>query len=317
MKIVLVAAALVLPLWPAETYYLTDSLSSVDSSRWTQTGSVSPGSAGLAAPDAVGGSLISRIPIPDGSAEAEVRISLRLAASGGTYTEFLQATPDSRTGGTGGGTHIAFEMHNPQFDAERHCLANFLVLQSVAGVTALLSSFQHACRDGMEMRMAVHGGVALLWPDQATPMEFAIATLGAGRPGIGAYGTPNGNTISAVQLGAIQRAAPSAIDKQRIGVSTFRNRVDVQWPAVADNPAGVSIAGYWIARDGLYFMRTTSPMFQDLTVKPGETHTYAIAVVDQHYNFSQPVTFTVSPPVPIIGPAPAPPGPVPKLPGSR
>jgi hypothetical protein len=306
-----VTALLAGPLWAAQSYYLTDNMTTIDSSRWTTVGKLAPGTSGLAAPDAAGGSLISRLPVPDGSAEAEVRMTLRLTASGGTYTEFLQATSDSRTGGAGGGTHLAFEMQNPQIDSQGHCVATFLVLQSVAGVTTLLSSFPHSCRDGMVMRMAVHGGVALLWPDETAPLELAVAASGAGSPGIGAYGTPTGNSISEVQLGVIHRTALPAIDKQKIGVSVFRNRIDVQWPAVVDDPAGVGLASYWIARDGQYFMRTTATMFQDLAVKPGETHTYSIAVVDQHYNFSPPVTFTATAPLPQNGAAP---GNLPKLP---
>lgn len=317
MKILNLAATLLVagPLW-GYSYYLTDDLTTLDPLRWTVAGNVTPGSTGLTAPDSAGGSFISRVPVPDGSGEAEVRITLRLGASGGTYTEFLQATPDSRTGGPGGGTHLAFEMQNPQFDTEQHCTANFLVLQSVGGVTTLLSSFQHSCRDGMEMRMAVHGQVALIWPDQPTPMELPVAASGVGQPGVGAYGVPAGNAISLVQLGSMDRVAPPAIDKEKVGVSAFRNRVDVQWPPVTDEAAGSGLAGYWISRDGRYFMRTTSTMFQDLAVKPGETHTYAIAAVDQHYNFSPPVSVTVSTPEPSGG-SPPPSAPrVPRLPAA-
>jgi hypothetical protein len=156
----------------------------------------------------------------------------------------------------------------------------------------------------MEMRMAVHSGVVLLWPDQATPMEMRVAGSGVGQPGIGAYGMPAGNAIAEVLLGAVDRIAPPAVDQQKIGISAFRNRIDVQWPAVTDDALGSGVAGYWISRDGVYFLRTTATIFQDLTVKPGETHTYAIAAVDQHYNFSPPVTFTVSTAVPQNEPAP-------------
>jgi hypothetical protein len=291
-------------LWAAPSYYLTDNLTSVDPLKWVAVGAASPAATGLSAVDPAGGSLISRIPIPDGTAEAEVRVTFKLAVSGGTYTLFLQATPDARTGGAGGGSYVAFEMRNPQFDAQGHCTADFVVLQSVAAATTLRAAFQHGCRDGMQMRMALHSGVLLLWPDQADPMEFPVNGSGSGQPGIGAYGTPAGNAISEVQLGAIDRVAPSAIDPQKIGISAFRNHIDVQWQPVTDDPAGSGLAGYWIARDGLYFMRTTATMFQDLTVKPNETHVYSVVSVDQHYNFSTPVTFTVSTPVPQNGPQP-------------
>ncbi|HEV3145225.1 MAG TPA: hypothetical protein VGZ47_15145, partial [Gemmataceae bacterium] len=121
---------------------------------------------------------ISRLPIPDGSSEAEVRMTVRLAASGGAYTAFLQASPDARTGGASAGTFLAFEMQNPTFDLAGHCAANFVLLQSSAGVASLLATFQHSCRDGMQLRLAVHGSTALVWPDQSTPMEFALAAPG-------------------------------------------------------------------------------------------------------------------------------------------
>lgn len=92
----------------------------------------------------------------------------------------------------------------------------------------------------------------LVWRDQATSMEFPIAVSGAGQPGLGVYGTPAGNGFSDVQLGLIDRTAPSAIDGNQVGVSAFRNHVDVQWKPVADDANGIGLAGYWIYRDGLY-----------------------------------------------------------------
>src|ERR1700730_11896162 len=152
MKSLPLAAALLFtsPLWSAYQYYLADSLTAVDNGKWLSAGTMSASSAGLAAADANGGSLISRLPIPDGSSEAEVRMTVRLAASGGAYTAFLQASPDARTGGASAGTFLAFEMQNPTFDAAGHCAANFALLQSSAGVASLLASFQHSCRDGMQ-----------------------------------------------------------------------------------------------------------------------------------------------------------------------
>jgi hypothetical protein len=134
----LAALALTAPAW-GYSYYVDDNLSTVDPAKWSTIGALTPGSAGLAASDSAGGSLISRVPIPDASGEAEIRATIRLAASGGTYTEFLQATPDARTGGDGRGSYLAFEMQNPQLDADGNCAANFVVLQSVAGIATLLT----------------------------------------------------------------------------------------------------------------------------------------------------------------------------------
>jgi hypothetical protein len=263
---------------------------------------VSTSQAGFSPSSDEGGSLISRIPVPDGTVEAEVRTTLKLIASGGTYTSFIQASGDSRTSGSGSGTYLAFEMENPQFDRNGQCTANFALLRSVNGSVSVVTSFPHACRDGMVLRMAIHGNVVLLWPDQDAPLEFFTSALPSGQPGIGSYGVPSGNGISLVQLGAINRIAPAAPDTQSVSASAFPRRIDVHWGAVTASAAALGLgasdgmAGYWIYRDGLYFGRTSATQFSDETVSPEEVHTYTIYAVDQHYNFSPAATLTVTAP---------------------
>ncbi|MBZ5724833.1 MAG: hypothetical protein LAP87_07530 [Acidobacteriia bacterium] len=67
--------------WAGAPYYLTDNFASIDGSQWTAAGALAARS-GLAAMDANGGSLVSRIPIPDGSGEAEVHLAVRGGADG-------------------------------------------------------------------------------------------------------------------------------------------------------------------------------------------------------------------------------------------
>lgn len=282
------------PIYGGVQYYLTDKLTEVDRSRWATVGTLSPSAHGLAAPDFNGGALISRVPTPDGSAEVEVLATITLNSSGGVYTEYVQASMDAHTGANGGGSYLAFEMQNPTFDANGLCMANFLILKSIAGSVTLLSSFQHACRNGMQMRFAIHGNTALAWPDQAAPVEFAV-TPGVGQPGIGSYGAPPGNAISQVQLGSISRTPPAAVDQGTIGVAAFRTRIDVQWKPVPEDVDG-GLAGYWIYRDGDYLMRTAAPHFSDEAVSAGATHSYTIHAVDQHFNFSAGASITVAAP---------------------
>ena len=208
-------------------------------------------------------------------------------------------------------------MRNPAFDSAGHCIASFLLLQAAGGVTSLLASFQHSCHDGMPMRLAVHGSVALVWPDQDSGMEFPIAGLTAGQPGVGAHGMPPGNAISQVQLGVIDRVAPASVDAQKIAVAAFHRRVELQWPSVAADTGGVGLAGYWVYRDGLYFTRTGDTQFADETVAPGSTHTYAIYTVDEHYNFSAAASVTVAVPAVPAGVSTPPPGPIVVPPGVK
>jgi hypothetical protein len=284
------------PIYAGVNYYLTDNLHAIDPTKWTTVGSLAPSATGLAASSPNGGALISKVPVPDGTAEAEVLATLTLEHSGGVYTEYLQASPNSHTGPQGGGAYLAFEMQNPTFDSTGHCVANFLVFQSSpSGAVSLLSSFQHACRNGMIMRFAVHGTTALVWPDQAQPVEFSVRAA-IGSPGIGSYNAPAGNAISLVQLGAIARELPPAIDQHTIGISTFRSHVDVQWKPTAVSATSAGLNSYFIYRDGDYLMRTANTNFSDEAVAPGATHSYTIYVVDQHFNLSTGTSITVSTP---------------------
>jgi hypothetical protein len=288
---------------------VNDSLRSVDPAAWSSTGVLSPGASGLTASDPNGGSLISRVPIPGGDSEAEVAINITLTSSGGTYTAFLQSSPDARTGNAHAGWYLAFEMQNPQFDASHNCMANFVLLQSATGKASLIAAFSHSCRNGMRMRMVVHNGTVLVWPDQTDAMEFNIGASGTGQPGIGFYGVPAGNAIALVQLGAIDRTAPSAVDSKTFKTSVFRKRVELKWSAAADDPNGVGTAGYWVYRDGLYLARTSIPYFVDETVVPGDTHTYSVRTLDDHFNFAAATTASVTVPkeqlTPITAPPPA------------
>jgi len=287
------------PAWAEYQYYVNDSLQSINPTAWSSSGQVSASSAGLAASAAEGGSLISRIPIPDGTSEAEVALTISLKASGGVYTAFLQASSDARTGISAAGSYLAFEMQNPQFDAEnKYCQANFVLLQSVAGKVSVLAAFPHSCRDGMRMRMAVHGGVVLIWPDQPAAMEFHIAATAtaAGQPGLGAYGVPSGNAISLVQLGAIERTPPSAVDSSKLAASVFRTRVELKWAAASDSADGIGLAGYWVYRDGLYLGRTSNTYLNDETVKPGENHSYTVQSLNGHFNFAPAATISITVP---------------------
>jgi RHS repeat-associated protein len=283
------------PLSAGYQYYLSDSLRSIDAASWSSTGQLTAGAPGLAATDTNGGSLISRLPIPGGSSEAEVTITVALSSSGGTYTAFLQSSADARTGAASAGSYLAFEMQNPQFDTSHQaCAANFVILQRAAGVTSLVAAFPHACRNGMRMRMAVHGGTVLVWPDQPDAMEFNLGATGGGQPGIGAYGVPAGNSISQVQLGAIDRTPPAAVDALKLTATVFRKRVELKWAPAADDSNGIGLAGYWVYRDGLYLARTSNTQFADEAVTAGETHTYAVRAIDGHFNSAAPASVAVA-----------------------
>jgi hypothetical protein len=207
------------------------------------------------------------------------------------------------------GSYLALEMLNPQFDSAGNCMATFLLLQSTGGTVTSLAGFPHSCRNGMVVRLALHGGTALVWPDESTPMEFGVTPSGSGQPGIGIAAAPSGNSISQVELGAIDRTAPLAVSSQSIGVAAFRTRTDVQWQAVSLNSNGSGLDAYFIYRDGNYLLRTAATSFSDETVRPGDSHTYTIYTVSQHWDQSPAASITVASPVP--APPTSPPTPPP------
>jgi len=64
MKALATAAILLAsPAWAGYQYYLTDSLTAIDGSKWIVTGAVTPSRSGLTSPDANGGLLVSRLEI--------------------------------------------------------------------------------------------------------------------------------------------------------------------------------------------------------------------------------------------------------------
>ncbi len=204
------------PAWAEYQYYVNDSLQSINPDGLEFLRPVVSQCRGSGRISRRRGIVdLARVPIPDGTSEAEVDLTISLKASGGVYTAFLQASSDARTGSVFLRRLVSSrsKWQNPQFDAgNKNCAANFVLLQSVArGKVSLLAAFAHSCRDGMRMRMAVHSGVVLIWPDQPPPRWSSTSPP---RPPLDSRelaptGMPSGNAISLVQLGAIDRTAPS------------------------------------------------------------------------------------------------------------
>ncbi len=93
VRIALLAAAM--PLLAAYTYFYTDTLASINTTYWYSNGSFTTGSSGLNASGSNGGTVISKVAIPDGSANYEVKAKLRLTQDGGIYTLYLRASNDA------------------------------------------------------------------------------------------------------------------------------------------------------------------------------------------------------------------------------
>src|SRR5579872_1145469 len=96
-------------------YYLSDKLSTL--SNWAVKGDSASTS---------GSALISRLAVPDGSSDYEVRATLNLKESGGVYTIYLHASPDAMAGPAAAGSFYAVELQNPVF-TEKGCTATLAI----------------------------------------------------------------------------------------------------------------------------------------------------------------------------------------------
>ena len=78
----------------------TDTLQSINTTNWTQNGTLSILSGwGLSATSSSGGSLISKLAVQGPSTtNYEVNATLALNASGGVYVEYVRATSNALTG---------------------------------------------------------------------------------------------------------------------------------------------------------------------------------------------------------------------------
>lgn len=65
----------------------------------------------------------------------------------------------------------------------------------------------------------------------------------SGQPGIGARGTPAGNSIASVSLGVLDRIAPGNIPRTTISSTAFPTQVDIRWQPPADDANGTGIWG--------------------------------------------------------------------------
>ena len=282
------SAAMTCPAVPRS--YYSDGLTSINTTNWTQNGTLTPTAGGLTAPAAGGGSLISKLAIPDGSADVEVDLTVNLAASGGTYIAYLRASPDAMSGpSTATGTYYSVELRNPTWNGGS-CTATAALTKRVNGAVTLLYSTPMACHSTSLIQAFAHGTVLLAFVD-GIGLDWEDSSITSGQPGVGAYGTPNGAAITQAALMPMDRIAPATV--QNVTTSVSPNRVDLQWQGAVDDPSGSGLWCYWVWRNGAPITATTAPEFTDETVAPSTTYTYAIYTLDRANNYGSPATVTV------------------------
>jgi len=277
------------------TYYYTDSLTSINTSNWTENGTLTAGSGGLTSSNTDGGSLISKVSVPDGSSNYEVKTVLTLTQSGGTYVTYLRASTNALSGPTAAGTAYVFEVQNPTFSGAS-CSATLGVYKLISNAVTSLASTTIPCNNGMTIR-AIYtaiGGQIVAYVNNIAYFWTEDSSIASGQPGIGVRGAPTGNSIAEVQLGGIYVGNP-VFPSDEIAVSAFANKVEIQWPGGSEGTSGPGVAFYEVFKNGTDIWNPYDGSFVDTTVSASTTYTYMVIAYDFDLNGTAD-TFTVNTP---------------------
>ena len=95
-----------------------------------------------------GGSQISSIAVPKGATEYEVKTTLKIKASGGTFITYLRASPGALNGPNAAGSYYAFELADVAVNGAS-CTATANLYKRVNNEITLLASHPEVCKDGM------------------------------------------------------------------------------------------------------------------------------------------------------------------------
>jgi RHS repeat-associated protein len=291
-----------LPLHGAYSYWFTENWISYEEARWTKTGSATVSANGFYTPAGqAAGSAILKTNVPDqsqilnGQNEYEVRGKVTLASGGGSYILYLRASSnallDPNPSGTSVGSFIAIELRNPTF-TNGVCAAGLAAwVRPIGQGNTNIVTATVPCADGMEIRaiasanrfirVYINEVLYLVW--QETTVDVG-GSYPDGKPGIGGYNMPAGNGISRVDLGLLDRTAPTPLAQTAVATAVFDQRVEMQWTPTDDGPNGIGVAGYHYFRDGNYLGFRRNGELVDLTVSPGTTYTYSLQPEDFHGN---------------------------------
>ena len=285
--------------------YFDDNFSSINSTAWYQNGPLTTGSAGLTSADANGGALISKVSVPDGTSQYEVKATLTLDSnqpSGGTFGVYLRASSDALSAPTASGTYYVAEIQNVTFSGGA-CSATFSFYKRVNGTITPIQSNPVPCNNGMTVRAvySINNWIAVYLND-IQAMWIEDADIGTGQPGVGVRGAPSTNGISRVDLGPLDRIAPTATPNP-ITSSAFGDHIDLKWSGSVDDPNGIGIGYSLLFRtrtdipgQSQVFVSSLQPWatgYSDYGVTATASYTYQVYVYDYHLNSSN-FSFPVS-----------------------
>ncbi len=307
MKIVKLAVFLAqaTSLFGAYQYYQSDTFSSFNSANWWVIGNAVATAQGLSAQgDAA---VISTVPIPDGSWDYEVKITLALADnSQGDLLPVIylrdQGNPLDNN---------AFWYYSVEFDASSSTgTCSYSVYRhrtDSSGVTNyLIAQGGGACHNGSTIRSIVYisppnvdAFFGIYIDDQLVGSIIDASGFPYGVPGVGIKSgclSGCGGTISRVDIGLKDRISPNAVSQATIGTSVWANRMDAQWQPAVDDANGIGVSIYGISRNGTFIAWPGTPSYSDATLLPGTSYLYTVYAIDFHGNWSAGASFNVTTP---------------------
>ena len=285
-----------LPVLAVYVYFFSDTFSgTLSTANWFVNGTANGGADGLYSAAANGGSVVYKGAIPDGTAEYEAKMTLKISASGGTYVLYLRASSDALSNAASPqGSYYAMEM-TPTLTSGGCTMAANHYKRSGGSVT-LLASHSFACANNMTVRLAQRNGYYMGLTSLGELIFIGDSTLTAGQPGFGVRAMPSGNGISKAEIGPADRVAPPAFSSANVRATAFDTRVDLSWDGMVDDANGSGIALYQIYRNGSFYSNFRTTNWTDTTVVPGTPYTYLIFALDMNHNGSWTSVTVTTPP---------------------
>ena len=271
----------------AGVYYYSDPVTSIDTTVWTQNGSLKIANQRITSTALAGGSIVSKLPVPDALAGYEVRGTLGIINSFGTYSFYLQASPDALAGPAARGSAYVYEIANPGFNGSI-CQATLSAYKMLAGVATLLATAPVSCRSGMDVRAVYSGANSRmgLYVDGILVMSNWDSSIATGGPGFGVRGATDWDGITRASLGQGDSTPPNLVSAASISTSAVSRRVDLKWPEISDDPYGSGVAHYQLLRDGEWYANPLLTFYSDGTVNSSSTYSYSVGACDFYFNCS-------------------------------
>jgi RHS repeat-associated protein len=295
-------------------YGFTDTFQNINTNNWTKNGTVMPTTGGIYG----GGSLIAianSTTTIQSNDNYEVRMTISVPLIGGTndtgsYTAYLRASSAAPSAGS---TYVAVTISQPDFTWAQNpngtwyntgvCTASLTVSQLATpnGQISQLLNAPITCSGVMQVRAAAVNSNAYI---MVNGVVYTVpVALASGLPGVGT--SDQYHMITEVQFGPWDDVAPSAVNSGTITTDVYPTNVTMAWQGAVDNPNGVGVAYYYIARTGFSYSCGASlqwstysydASFYDASVQPKSVYTYCITAYDFHGNASPPTLTLVSTP---------------------